>query len=333
MFCILNSGRWNAKTTFNTMKGFTGYAQFFVLCFILSVAIAGCQSSDKEARQNTTDEQPTLSQAKSPQISLNQAWELSEDIKRPESAVYEQAEGVVYISNMDGGATEKNGTGYISKISTDGEMITARWSEGLNAPKGLAISGDYLYASDIDELVKINLESGEIAATYEAENAEFLNDVTADADGNVYVSDSRDKTVYRHRGDTFEVWLESDQIKSPNGLYAEKGRLVIAACGIESENPGSNRYLQAISYESKAVTPLGKEEPIGGLDAVQPNGQGGYFLTDWSAGKVFTYNTTDGATLLREISKGTADLDYLEDQKLLVIPIMMSDQVLAFEVK
>ena len=44
----------------------------------------------------------------------------------------------------------------------------------------MAVKGDYLYVTDIDRLLEIELATGEINQTYEIEGAVFLNDAATD---------------------------------------------------------------------------------------------------------------------------------------------------------
>jgi hypothetical protein len=57
---------------------------------------------------------------------------------------------------------EKDGNGYISRLTPDGKMASAKWVTGLNAPKGLRSAGSTLWVSDIDEIVAIDIGSGKI---------------------------------------------------------------------------------------------------------------------------------------------------------------------------
>jgi hypothetical protein len=82
----------------------------------------------------------------------------------------------------------KAGNGFISKVSlADGKLIELEWAKGLDAPKGLALGGDKLYTADIDNLAEIDTKSGKVLARYVAPGAAFLNDVTVDGQGNVYI--------------------------------------------------------------------------------------------------------------------------------------------------
>ena len=87
-------------------------------------------------------------------------WETS-GLKTPESALPVPAEGFAYVSNIGGQPTEKDGNGFISKVSlADGKIIELEWAKGMDAPKGLALAKGRLYAADIDKLVEIDAKTG-----------------------------------------------------------------------------------------------------------------------------------------------------------------------------
>ncbi len=119
-----------------------------------------------------------------------------EGLEKPESVFYDAKRDVIYVSNVSGGMMDKNGSGFIAMISPDGKMVTRQWVTGLDAPKGMTMHGDTLYVSDIDRLVAIDVESGEIAGDWSAENAQFLNDLAVDGEGRIYVSDLLTNTIH-----------------------------------------------------------------------------------------------------------------------------------------
>jgi DNA-binding beta-propeller fold protein YncE len=91
------------------------------------------------------------------------------------------------LSNIDGKPDEKDGRGFISKISpVNGTIIELNWVTGLNAPKGMAVSTDNskLYVYDITDLVEINIANGQITNRSNAPGGAFLNDVVSDEQGN-----------------------------------------------------------------------------------------------------------------------------------------------------
>lgn len=265
---------------------------------------------------------------------LTKLWEL-DGLKNPESVVYDAQRGVLYVSNVNGAPPEKDGNGFISRVSPDGKLLDESWVSGMNAPKGLALHGDKLYTADIDTLVEIDVAHGKVLHRYAAPQAKFLNDVTIDRQGRVYVSDMLDNTIYRLADGRFELWLKDEALESPNGLYAEHDRIVEGAWGAmtgEGFNTKTPGHLKTIALRDKKISSLGGGKPIGNLDGVAANGRGAYFVTDWVAGKLFHVSPTGDTELLLEPGQGSADLSYVKDKKLLLVPMMSTNQLLAFRV-
>ena len=111
----------------------------------------------------------------------------------------------------------------------DGTILNSQWIIGLNAPKGLAIYDNNLYVSDIDTLVEIDIPSGTITNTYKVDDAKFLNDVAANNQGEIFVSDMVLNRIHRLSNGQFNIWLESPDLENPNGLHAEGENLILGA--------------------------------------------------------------------------------------------------------
>jgi hypothetical protein len=253
----------------------------------------------------------------------------------PESAVFDPGAGVFYVSNVNGDASAADGNGYIARLSLDGAILDREWATGLNAPKGLALHDGKLYVSDIDELVVVDTASGEIIARYMAPGATFLNDVTAREDGRVFVSDMMQNQIWMLEGDQFAMWLHDEALENPNGLLAEPDRLVVAAWGKPNEDfstdvPG---HLKAVDYRSKEITSIGPGDPIGNLDGVEPDGQGGYLVTDWFSGGLYEVSGDGKAAMVMGLNQGSADHEFVEGQNLAVIPMMMDGTVDAYKLQ
>jgi DNA-binding beta-propeller fold protein YncE len=261
-------------------------------------------------------------------------WETS-GFKTPESVLPVPSEGFAYVSNVAGQPTDKDGNGFISKISlADGKIIALEWAKGLDGPKGMALSGGKLYAADIDKLVEIDPKSGKVLAKYEAPGATFLNDVAADAQGNVYVSDSNTSTIWRLAGGKFEKWIDGPELKFPNGLNVQGDKIMVAAWGAPGTSAPKSEpaNLLEIGIADKKVSNLGDGAPIGNLDGIEAEGDH-FIVTDWVAGKVFRIAKSGKADLLLSLVQGTADIGFVPEQKLLLVPLMMSDKVVAYKLQ
>jgi sugar lactone lactonase YvrE len=262
------------------------------------------------------------------------AWQ-TEGLQQPESVVFDAEREVFYVSNVAGEPMDRNGEGHISRVGPEGELLEAAWVTGLDAPKGLALHDDVLYVADIDRLIAIDVEEGAIAETYEAQGAQFLNDVTADDQGRVYVSDMMANAIWRLDGDQFELWVEDEALEQPNGLLAEEDRIVVGSWGVMTDGfatqiPG---HLKTVDLESGEVASLGDGTPVGNLDGVEPDGQGGYLVTDWMAGALLRIDPEGKFEQLLDLNQGSADHTWLEDQRLAVIPMMSDGQLLAYRIE
>ena len=83
--------------------------------------------------------------------SLTKVWTTTAGLKTPESVLFDVQSNKIYVSNIDGEPSTKDGNGFISVLDMDGKMHNLKWVTGLNAPKGQAIYEGNLYVADIDE--------------------------------------------------------------------------------------------------------------------------------------------------------------------------------------
>ena len=101
----------------------------------------------------------------------------------------------LYVSLIDGKGNEKDGKGGVAILNKDGSIKTLNWISGLNAPKGLGIYKNKLYVADLTDVVIIDTKAGKVLKSIAIPGAIFLNDITIDSKGTVYVSDTRKKSL------------------------------------------------------------------------------------------------------------------------------------------
>ena len=197
-------------------------------------------------------------------------WEVK-GLAQPELVVQDPATGSIYVTNIAGAIMQKDGNGFIARLRPDGTVIEREWVKGLNAPTGMALHDRTLFVADVDELIEINVASGEITKRHEAQGAVFLNDVAVGEDGTVYVSDTPMNTIWRLKDGTLEPWLANDAMNGPNGLLPQGDKLIVASFG---KLPGEGQKqelggLLVVDLEDQSVSKLGSGEPIGNLDGLQ----------------------------------------------------------------
>ncbi|MDC9726193.1 MAG: SMP-30/gluconolactonase/LRE family protein [Gammaproteobacteria bacterium] len=263
------------------------------------------------------------------------AWQTEAHFEQAESVVYDATNQLLYVSNINGDGMEADYDGYISSLSLDGQIVDLHWLEGLHAPKGLTIVGNFLYVADINELVVIDIRSKKVTQRYSAPNAKFLNDVAADDKGNIYVSAFLTNTLYRLKEGIFDVWIESEELEVPNGLLVEGNQLILASWGHMTDGFATDitGHLKTINLDTKEIKSLGDKTPIGNLDGIEPDGEGNYFVTDWMTGELLHITPSGISSILVSLERGSADHTVLLDQNLVIIPMMLTGNIVAFEIK
>ena len=117
-------------------------------------------------------------------------------LNTPECAIHDEKADIYIVSNINGNPLGKDKAGFISRVAPSGKILDLKWIDGsaegitLNAPKGLAIVGDTLYAADVNAVRKFDRVSGKPTGVIELKGSSFLNDLASGPDGKVYVSDS-----------------------------------------------------------------------------------------------------------------------------------------------
>jgi DNA-binding beta-propeller fold protein YncE len=283
------------------------------------------------AADMVADDEPAVGTAPA---AVTEIWSLG-GFSHPESVYEDKDRNALYVSNVGGAPLDKDGNGFISKISRDGKLETLKWIEGMNAPKGMVMKGNTLYVSDIDKLVEIDAAAGKIVNTYPAEGAVFLNDTAVDDAGNVYVSDIAKRKIWQLRNGAMTIWYGGDDLMHPNGLRVEGDKLIVAGWGRDMNDDGSTKTpgnLFTIDLATKKIANLGGGQGVGNLDGLERDAQGGFLVTDWFGGALYRIREDGTHDVLMDLNQGSADLEALDDGKTAVVPMMLDDKVTAFSV-
>jgi hypothetical protein len=252
---------------------------------------------------------------------LVKVWETPPLLSTAESVIYDPGNDLIYVSCINGNPSEKDGKGFISVLTSAGEIKTLEWVKGLNAPKGLGIHDGKLYVADIDHLVEIDMKDGKILKKYEARGAQFLNDVTTCPDGKVFVSDMMTKKIHLLKDGEFSVWLHSETFNRPNGLFAENGKLYV----------GDHEIFE-IDMATKEIKSIIKD--AGGVDGLEKTHEGDFIFSHW-AGRIFLHKGNQTIKLMdtSEQNINTADIDYAIKLGLVLVPTFFDNRVIAFKIQ
>jgi sugar lactone lactonase YvrE len=256
--------------------------------------------------------------------------------KTPESVLYDPEQDAYFVSNINGTPFDVDGNGFISKVTPDGKSVELMWIDGskkpsqLNAPKGLAVSGNLLYVADITVVRMFDRKTGAPKGKVAIPGATFLNDLATGPDGTVYVTDSGFKpgkngfeptgsdSVYKIvKGNRAVKLIADKELGGPNGLIADDSGVWIVTAG---------------SGELLHVDPSGKKEPgqklpAGTLDGIVKLSDGTVLVSSWAASSIFR-GTPGGAfeTIVRDV-KSPADIGYDTKRNVILIPLFQLDSV------
>lgn len=283
----------------------------FALPLVALLAAAACGNP---ASQSENDTAP----AAEPTLML--AWKSDSIFTGSESALYDEANDRIYVSNGNTQASAKDNDGFISIVQDDGSVTELKWvSDGLHAPKGMALLNGKLYVSDIDELKVIDIASASIEKTIFVEGSVFLNDVATDG-SQIYVSDTRAGTIYAFTPEG-EYTMIVDNSPNANGLECHGGHLYVL------DGEGLKKFSNDGNYTAEILNP----EVTGGDGLVILNDT--TFVASRWHGEIFFVRGSETTTLLdtREESSNTADIGFVKGKNLVIVPTFLKNEVAAYE--
>ncbi len=238
----------------------------------------------------------------------------------PESAA-QDAKGDIYVSEI--GEFNKDGDGKITRISIDGKLST--FASGMDDPKGLTFIGKSLYVTDKNRVLKVEPDGkwtvfGSTMAF--PQTPVFLNDITSDDAGNLYVSDSGNLKsggaifkIAQNKKITLVLDENTPEILAPNGLWIIKNDLY--------EVDFSSGILYKINLKNKSISKIA--EGFGGGDGLIRSGNN-FFISDWKNGKIFKVQGSK-VSLYKDGFTAAADIALSFDRKSIMTPDMKAGSI------
>ncbi|HEX6242393.1 MAG TPA: hypothetical protein VFZ61_15885 [Polyangiales bacterium] len=303
------------------------------LCFALCLAGAGCGATKPAAATpSPVSARPTQPKPPPP---LGPIEVRDVGFETPESVLHDPRLDLYLVSNIDGSPLDLDDRAFISRLRPDGSIEQLKWIDAedpavrLDAPKGMALVGDVLYVADVASVRKFDRDSGKPLGAIEIPGATFINDVCADADGTVYVSDSGIQggftpsggdAIYKlTRDGQVSVLAKSQTLGRPNGLALDgQGGVWVATFG-----SGELLHLSAGGASSQSLAP-----PKGSLDGVVV-WERRLFVSSWEGSTVYEREGDSFVERVRGVA-APSDIGFDAKRKRLLIPLFYADALVIY---
>lgn len=260
----------------------------------------------------------------------------SQPFDAPDQCTWHAQSKSWFVSNLGGGISlEKDSYGWITRLDEKGNVVEPFWiglTERMHAPSGMIANEKYLFVCDREGVHQIDIAQRKITNFYPIKEGKFINDIAIAKNGDLYVSDFFGNRIYRlpQKSRVSEVWMETDRLETPDGLFIDGDKLIVACWGVLSEpgtfNTSKKGDLLQIDLNTKKIEIIAKE--IGNLEGITKAGNY-YFITDWAAGKLLKVQAESGVvTELLSGLKNPTDPGYAKELGILSFPQHTGNQVL-----
>lgn len=258
----------------------------------------------------------------------------------PESVLYDAADDVYLVSNINGIPGVADNNGFISKVSPEGKVVELKWIAGgekgakLDAPKGMAIVGDTLYVADLTLVRMFDRKTGKSKGDIKPAGVTFMNDLYAGSDGKVYATDSglhvTDKGRERTKSDS--VWVieknkakniaKGEELGVPNGIFVADGKVWVVT---------------SVTGEMYRIDDKGKRQdtlklPKARLDGIIILGDT-VLISSWDEEAIYRGKLGGPFEAVVTGLKAPADIGYDTKRSRVLVPFFNDNAIAAFELK
>lgn len=206
------------------------------------------------------------------------AWVASGEFCEPET-VLPLPDNTLLVSNVCG--FDQPGTGFLTLLDEDGQILDWRVVSELDAPLGMAIAGDSLFVVDSNRVHVFRWPGYALQETIELDT-KVANDIAVAADGTLYLTDTAMGRVVVITADRVQSILPVDiEFTMANGIAIDGNHLFVGGKRLWRVNLG-NHSVEIIGNQ-KLSDIDGIEFEADGTLQVTP--VGGPLIRYWSTGR------------------------------------------------
>lgn len=254
-------------------------------------------------------------------------------LQSPHSFLGDPSGKAYFISNVNGEPEARDNNGFITKLDSEGKIVTLKFIAGgdgsveLHAPKGMALVDRMLYVVDLDQLRGFDKNTGKPLITVSlagqpnaARSRITLTDVAANGQGLLYLSDTAGNTIYRvdslHQH-AVSVFVHDERLAGPSGVavHPKNGHIIVVSW--------SKGKILDITPEG-ALTELvsngfftSRFENLSGVDFDR---WGNMYVSDQTKGKIWRMTPDKRFQVIAEYLLAPADISIDRGNNLILVP-------------
>jgi hypothetical protein len=249
-------------------------------------------------------------------VPANIVWVTSGEFCEPET-VLPLPDDTLLISNVCG--FKKPGSGFLTLLNSDGNVIDWRIVDGLDAPLGMALQEDRLFIIDMNRVKIFSWPEYKLLEVIDL-NTEVANDITVANDDTIYVSDTAGhKVVQIEKDGAQSVFTGKSQFQGANGIHIDGKTLFI----------GGIRLWQ-VDLVDQSVTAIGPDW-LTDIDGIEMEPDGTLQITP-VAGPLIRFCNSGESEILEGDGISSANHGYAAKLGLALIPTGFDNTVVAIRI-
>jgi len=233
--------------------------------------------------------------------------------KNPESVVFDKSGERYLVSNK--------GDGKIIEVGKNNKQSV--YNKDQSSIRGLLISNGVLYAACNAGVAAFNLKTGKRLFVIDIKGRKFLNDITSDAEGNLYVSDTGGNRIYKINPRTRDYKVLAENIEGPNGLLFDEIKKQLIAVSWSK-----NGSIMSINPGTGGTSTILKTK-FSGMDGIAVDKNGRIYISSWGTGTVYRFDRDfkNNPEPVSEGYNGPADIYFNKQENILAVPEFNADKV------
>ncbi|MEZ5360331.1 MAG: FG-GAP-like repeat-containing protein [Candidatus Zixiibacteriota bacterium] len=238
---------------------------------------------------------------------LTQTGSAQDYLNNPESVVYDATYNRYLISNT--------GNGDIIQITDAGD--TSVFITPSTSCRGILIIGGAFFVVGDHGVSMHALATGGTAWTLAIPGMQFLNDITTDGAGYLYITDWERDWIYKVKiSDHSYSTFVSSGLSYPNGIAydSDNNRLLL----VSSAN---HVPIQAVSLADSTVSTV-IDPGFYGLDGIVKDDEGNWYVSEWPTNSIFRFEPSfsEPPVVVSSGHDGPADICFNSEHDILAVP-------------